>query len=106
LTIATLTNQLAGFLVLALSVRALGVSLHELPLSETFAAWTVGRLIGSLPLTPGGFGFVELGLVGALVGFGGPHAAVVAAVLVYRFLVVAPTLVLGALSGATWRLRR
>jgi uncharacterized membrane protein YbhN (UPF0104 family) len=41
-----------------------------------------------------------------LVGFGGDNAEVVAAVLVYRFLTIVPTLVLGLLAGATWRLHR
>ena len=46
---------------------------------------------------------MELGLTGALVGFGGSNAAVVAAVLVFRFLTVVPTLVLGLVAAATWR---
>ncbi len=49
---------------------------------------------------------VELGLVGTLVGFGGPGGPVVAGVLLYRFLVVVPTLLLGALAGLMWRLGR
>jgi uncharacterized protein (TIRG00374 family) len=61
------------------------------------------RLLGSLPITPGGLGVVEVGLTGALVGFGGNNAEVVAAVLVYRFLTIVPTLLLGLLAGATWR---
>ena len=44
---------------------------------------------------------VELGLTTALVGFGGGNQAeVVAAVLVYRFLTMVPTLVIGAPSPA------
>ncbi len=74
---------------------------------EAFAAWTIVRLLGSLPFTPGGIGVVELGLTGALVGFGGDNAGVVAAVLLYRFLTMVPTLVLGVAAAAVWRrLRR
>ena len=72
-------------------------------LTEAFAAWTFVRLLGSIPITPGGIGIVELGLTGALVGFGGPNDAVVAAVLLYRVLTVVPTLVLGLVAGALWR---
>jgi uncharacterized membrane protein YbhN (UPF0104 family) len=62
-------------------------------------------VISSLPLTPGGIGFVELGMIGTLVGFGGGHAHVVAAVLLYRALVIVPTLVVGAAALLAFRLR-
>jgi uncharacterized membrane protein YbhN (UPF0104 family) len=60
-------------------------------------------MVGSIPITPGGVGIIELGLSGALVGFGGNDAGVVAAVLVYRFLTVVPTLALGLLAAFTFR---
>jgi uncharacterized protein (TIRG00374 family) len=107
LTLATIAGQLAVFVVLLACLRVLGVEPGEVTLVEAFAAWTLVRLLGSIPLTPGGLGFVELGLTGALIGFGGDNASVVAATLVYRFLTIVPTLVLGLIAGATWRsLRR
>ncbi len=96
LTAATLVNQLSAYLVFELSLRAVGVSLATVPPSEAFLAWAIGRVISSLPLTPGGIGVVELGMIGSLVGFGAPRAHVVAAVLLYRGLIVVPTLVVGA----------
>jgi uncharacterized protein (TIRG00374 family) len=103
LTFATLAGQLSVFLVLVVCLRTLGVSESEVTLTEAFAAWTLVRLLGSLPITPGGIGIVELGLTGALVGFGGNNEGVVAAVLLYRVLTVLPTLVLGLVAGALWR---
>jgi uncharacterized protein (TIRG00374 family) len=105
LTAATLVNQLSGFLMLDLSLRAFGVTRVEVSIVASFAAWSIGRLLTSLPLTPGGVGFVELGLTGSLIGFGGPNAKVVAAVLVYRALSVVPTVVAGLLAAATWKLQ-
>jgi uncharacterized membrane protein YbhN (UPF0104 family) len=105
LTVSTLANQLTGYLMLELSLRAVGISRSEISVAESFAAWSVGRLLVSLPLTPGGVGVVEVGLVGALIGFGGTSADVVAAVLAYRALSLVPTLLLGLLASATWRLR-
>lgn len=105
LTAATLINQLAAYLVLELSLRALGIPFSKLPLTETFLAWAIARLISSLPLTPGGIGFVELGLIGTLVGFGGPHAHVVAAVLLYRGLIIIPTLFVGAVALLAFRIK-
>ena len=107
LTLATLAGQLSVFLVLLVSLRVLGVSASEVSGVEAFASWSIVRLLGSLPITPGGLGVVEIGLTAALVGFGGHNAEVVAAVLLYRFLTIVPTLVLGLAAGATWgRLRR
>ena len=103
LTLATFAGSLSVFLVLVVSLRALDVPSSEVSLVEAFAAWALVRLLSSVPITPGGLGVIELGLTGALVGFGGNNAGVVAAVLVYRFLTLVPTMVLGLLAVATWR---
>jgi putative heme transporter len=103
LTLATLAGHLTVFLVLVVCLRAFGIEASQVTLAETFAAWSLIRILGAIPLTPGGIGIIELGLTGALVAFGGPNAAVVAAVLVYRFLTVVPTLVLGLVAAVTWR---
>jgi uncharacterized protein (TIRG00374 family) len=103
LTLATCAGQLSVFVVLVVCLRALGVDESQVTLTEAFAGWTFVRLLGSVPITPGGVGIVELGLTGALVGFGGPNDAVVAAVLLYRVLTVLPTLVLGVVAGFLWR---
>jgi uncharacterized protein (TIRG00374 family) len=103
LTLATLAGQLTVFVLFLVSLRVLDVSASEVSAVEAFAAWSLVRLLGSLPITPGGIGVVEVGLTTALVGFGGDNAEVVAAVLVYRFLTIIPTLLLGLIAGATWR---
>jgi len=103
LTVATLVGHLSVFAVLVVSLRVLDVPASEVTGVEAFAAWAIVRVLGSLPLTPGGLGIVELGLTSLLVGFGGGQAEVVAAVLVYRFLTIVPTLVLGLIAAATWR---
>ena len=105
LTLATLAGSLTVFLLLVLSLRAVGVPASEVDVIEIFAAWSLVRIIAAVPITPGGIGIVELGLTTALVAFGGANAGVVAAVLIYRFLTVVPTLVLGGLAALTWRSR-
>ena len=106
LTLAVLAGQMTVFLLFYVSLRVFGVGPGEVSGVEAFAAWSLVRLLGSLPITPGGIGVVEVGLTTALVGFGGDNAEVVAAVLVYRFLTIVPTLVLGLLAAATWRRHR
>jgi putative heme transporter len=103
LTLATFAGSLTVFLVFIVSLRAVGVTASEISAVEAFAAWSLARLLGTIPITPGGVGVVELGLTGALVGFGGANAEVVAAVLVYRFLTMVPTILLGLLAAATFR---
>jgi uncharacterized protein (TIRG00374 family) len=106
LTFATLANHLTVFLILLASLRAVGISRAEVTIVEAFAAWALSRVLGEIPLTPGGVGFVELGLTSALVAFGAGNAEAVAATLVYRFLSVVPTIVVGLLAAATWKLGR
>jgi putative heme transporter len=103
ITIATLVGHLTVFLVLLACLRAVGVESSEVSAIEAFAAWSLVRILGALPLTPAGLGIVELGLSGALVAFGASNADAVAATLLYRFLTVVPTLALGLLAAATWR---
>ena len=105
LTIATAANQLTGFVMFELSLRAVGVSYGQVSPAESFAGWSVARLLSSLPITPGGIGVVEIGMAGMLIGFGGPSGSVAAAVLIYRFLSIVPTILLGLVATATWRLQ-
>jgi uncharacterized protein (TIRG00374 family) len=103
ITLSTLAGHFTVFLVLLTSLRVLDVSGGEVSVVEAFAAWSLARLLGSIPITPGGLGVVELGLTTALVGFGGDQVEIVAAVLVYRFLTIVPTLGIGLLAGVTWK---
>lgn len=102
LTLATFAGSLTVFLVLVLSLRALQVPASEVSIEEAFAAWALARLLGSIPITPGGIGVVELSLSATLIGFGGNNAGVVAAVLVFRFLTMVPTVALGLVAAASW----
>jgi uncharacterized protein (TIRG00374 family) len=103
LTAAAIAGNLAVFLVLLVSLRAVGVSPNEVTWIEAFAGWSLARALQLIPLTPGGVGPVELGLTGILVGLGGANAEVVAAVLVYRAFTVLPTLLLGLATIGAWR---
>jgi len=103
LTLGTLAGHLSVFLVLFVTLRAVGVGGDEVSLAEAFAAWSVVRVLGAIPLLPGGLGIVEVGLTTALLGFGGDEAGVVATVVLYRFLTVGVPLVCGAIAGALWR---
>ena len=104
LTIATLANHLTVFVLFVFCLRSIGVSATHIDLIEAFAAWSLARVLGSLPITPGGLGIVELGLTGMLVGFGASNSEAVAATLLYRVLQSVPTILIGLAAAATWKL--
>src|SRR4029077_10627174 len=106
LTAATLAGHLTVFIVLVASVRAVGITHAEVTIVEAFAAWALARILGAIPITPGGVGFVELGLTGVLHALGASNAEAFAAPLIYRFLTIVPTLVVGLLAAATWKVGR
>jgi len=103
LTAAALLGTLSVFLVLLVAVRVTGTGAGQLDLIEVFTAWSLVRLLTALPITPGGIGITELGLVGMLTQLGGDEAAVVAAVLMFRALTFLPPIVLGMVVAFTWR---
>jgi uncharacterized protein (TIRG00374 family) len=103
LTLAALLGNITVFLVLLVSLRAVGIGAGEVTWVEAFAAWSLARALQLIPLTPGGVGPVELGMTGILVGFGGANVEVVAAVLLYRAFTIVPTLLLGLGTIAAWR---
>ncbi len=107
LTVTTLGGVMFVFVVLAVALRALNVDGDQVTYTEAFAAWASTRLLSTaFPVTPGGLGIIEIGLTGALVGFGGAQGPIVAAVLLYRVLTYIPPIVLGGFSFLTWRRHR
>jgi putative heme transporter len=89
---------LTSYLVLVVAFRAIGGSAAHVDVGASFAASSAGRLLTSIPFTPGGVGYTEVGLIGILFAFGAQHSPVVSAVLLYRALSIAPTVLVGAIA--------
>jgi putative heme transporter len=105
ISITTLASQLALWLVLLACLRGVGLSQGQVPWQTSLAAFAFVRLLTALPITPGGLGLTELGLVGILAA-GADHpvsAQVTAAVLLYRAVTYLPPIPLGALACLAWR---
>lgn len=102
LTAAAVVSHSSLFFVLLASLRSIGVGSDEVSWPEALVAFAVVRAALMLPLTPGGAGLTELGLAGMLVGAGGAHEGVVAAVLVFRALTWLLPVVLGAAAYIVW----
>jgi uncharacterized protein (TIRG00374 family) len=103
ITAATLTGQIAVFAIFYCSARFVGIDASTVGFAELFATWVFARLLQLIPITPGGLGFVQLGLTGLLTAFGAPNDQAVAATLVYTALTWFPPIPVGAASYWIWR---
>jgi uncharacterized protein (TIRG00374 family) len=105
ITAATAVSSLALWLVLLASVRGVGLSQSEVPWQTSLVAFAFVRLLTVLPVTPGGAGITELGLVGILAA-GADHKVAVqvtAAVFLYRAVTYLAPIPSGALACVAWR---
>jgi uncharacterized membrane protein YbhN (UPF0104 family) len=76
-------NWLWDCLTLALCFLAVG---EGVPWQGLLLAYGAAQLAVNIPITPGGLGVVEGSLTIALVAYGGPKEATVAAVVLYRLI--------------------
>ncbi len=105
ITAATVASHLTLWLVLLTCLRAVGLSQTQVPWQTSLAAFAFVRLLTALPITPGGLGITELGLVGVL-ATSADHKVTVqvtAAVLLYRAVTYLPSIPLGAVACLIWR---
>jgi uncharacterized membrane protein YbhN (UPF0104 family) len=105
ITAATVAANLTLWLVLLACLRGTGLSQAQVPWQTSLAAFAFVRLLTALPVTPGGIGVTELGLVTILAASAGHQAGaqVTAAVLLYRAVTYLPSIPLGALACLIWR---
>jgi uncharacterized membrane protein YbhN (UPF0104 family) len=80
-TLAAAGNTLFDYLALLCALRAVGAAPRP---SLVVLAYASAELLALIPLTPGGLGFVEAGLVGTLTLAGVPASDALTATLLYR----------------------
>jgi uncharacterized membrane protein YbhN (UPF0104 family) len=105
ITIATVAANLTLWLVLLACLRGVGLSQAQVSWPTSLAAYAFVRLLTVLPITPGGLGITELGLIGILAAGAGHQATaqITAAVLLYRAVTYLPPIPLGAIACLAWR---
>ncbi len=92
---------------LFLVVEALGIPGVHLGISGSFFVALCGSLLTAVPLTPGGLGIVETGVVGILrLAYGVPASAALAITLVDRTISVLSIIVFGSIAYVLSPLRR
>jgi uncharacterized protein (TIRG00374 family) len=102
---ATLTsagNTALDYLALLCALRAVGASPRP---SLVVLAYAAAELLALIPLTPGGLGFVEAGLVGTLTLAGVPGDDALTATLLYRLVAYWLPLPAGGVAYVLFRLR-
>lgn len=100
-TVVLLTMRVAlEAAALGLTLRAFDIALSP---SRTLATFGASQLVGGLPGTPGGLGFTEAGLAGALAFFGVNSA--IGPILVFRFISYWAPAVAGLSTGGYQFLR-
>jgi len=92
--------NLIQFLLLFACIRAIGID--GITVTEAFAAFAFARLLETIPITPSGVGFVEVGAASALISFGGPENASTAAIFLFRGFVYLLEIPVGAMAWVVW----
>jgi uncharacterized membrane protein YbhN (UPF0104 family) len=100
---ATLLSHLSVYVVLLVALRVVGIGEADVGWAQALAVFAVVRLASSFPILPGNVGLAELGYIGGLVLAGGERVAVVAAVLLFRFLTFYVQIPIGAITYVLWR---
>lgn len=94
----------------ALQALLLWSSLHMLGTTltapEIFAGYALERVLTLAMITPGGTGFVEVGITALLIAFGGDPVTTVAGVLIYRAFTFGLEIPVGGAGLAVWVWRR
>ncbi len=103
ITVTTVVSHASLFLVLLVSLRAVGVSASEVGWAEALVVFAFARLVTAIPVTPGGVGIVEVALIAGMSAAGGQRAQVAAAVLVFRALTYVLPIPFGLVTYLFWR---
>ena len=110
LSLATVGNHLAMATLFTASVYSVGVSSDQIAIPWVVLAFTLGRFLVMIPVSPGGLGLVDLGWIGLLtLGWeatsGTPADAdlIAAGVLLFRALSFLPPIPVGMASWLCWR---
>jgi uncharacterized protein (TIRG00374 family) len=114
LTAATIWNHATMTAVFVVSVYAVGVDRDVVPIPWVVLAFTLGRFVVMIPVSPGGLGLVDLGWIGLLtLGWktASPSipvdaALISAGVLLFRALTLLPPIPIGIVTGLYWRFNK
>ena len=105
LTVTSFAQQFSQFGVLLVAVYGLGGTTTGINPVQVFAAFSLARLAGFIPITPGGLGTVDAALVGLLSAFGMSRDDALAANLLWRAATYFPQIFIGIGTFVLWRVQ-
>jgi uncharacterized membrane protein YbhN (UPF0104 family) len=114
LSAATVFNHAAMTMLFTVSVYAVGVTTDQIPIPWMILAFSLGRFLVMIPVSPGGLGLVDLGWLGLLTmgwqttnpGVPVDHDLIAAGVLLFRGLSLIPPIPIGMASWLFWRVNK
>ena len=105
--LASAMGKLWTYVILLIALRIADIPSDVISAVEAFLVWSLVLLVASIPLTPGGVGFVEaayIALFGAIAG-SAYSTEIGVAVVLYRAAQWALPIVVGWLTVGWWRLQ-
>jgi uncharacterized protein (TIRG00374 family) len=66
-------------------------------------AIAIARLVGVIPLTPGGLGTIDAAFIGMLTAFGANSSTALAADMIWRVTTYFPPIFVGAITYLVWK---
>jgi putative heme transporter len=106
LTGTTLANQLVGFVLVLIIVRAVGITAGQVTLIAVFTSFTIARLAGAIPIAPGGLGTLDAAFISLMTAFGASSSRALAADLIWRLMVYVLPIIPGIVTYVIWLRRR
>lgn len=110
LSLATIGNHFAMATLFTASIYSVGVSSDQITVPWVVLAFTLGRFLVMIPVSPGGLGLVDLGWIGILTlgwqATGGEPVdqdRIAAGILLFRALSFLPPIPVGMASWLFWR---
>ncbi len=100
--VAVVSKWAFDYFALLAAIIASGAKVQTIPV---LLAYVAASVLGMIPITPGGLGFVEAGLAATLVWAGLPAANATLATLAYRLVSYWLPLVLGIVAALVYRTR-
>jgi putative heme transporter len=103
LTICVLVSQLSVVVLVFFCTRSVGITTSQVSTLETLLAIAIARLVGVIPLTPGGLGTIDAAFIGMLTAFGANSSTALAADMIWRVTTYFPPIFVGAITYLVWK---